>query len=244
MLALSRFRRGGRGQQGANAYRTTDLSSWTLQDLPGLPVLDAVMDSEDDDILWLAFGGYDADARVRRSEDGGVSWAEWAAGLTSVAGQYARAGCRTQRPVCGYGCRRVRAPGRFRLLGALQGGCPKCCARTSHPHSPGELICPPTDGGSGRLPLYSFPPAMRPPSASSAPPPHCGRPRGGLGVPECREGHPRAATVSWVPSTPCPMDSSAAQRDAPPALGRRSSQCAGFRGRSRSPNPVGRRRRR
>ena len=67
------------------AHRTTDLESWTLlQDLPGLPVLDAVMDPADDETIWLAFGGYDADARVRRSEDGGLTWAEEGSGLPAL----------------------------------------------------------------------------------------------------------------------------------------------------------------
>ena len=67
------------------AYRTTDLSSWTLlQNLPGLPVLDALMDEEEEDIVWLAFGGYDADTRVRRSEDGGVTWTEEGSGLPAL----------------------------------------------------------------------------------------------------------------------------------------------------------------
>lgn len=67
------------------AHRTTDLTSWTLlQDLPGLPVLDAVIDPADEETFWLAFGGYDADARIRRTEDGGLTWAEEGSGLPAL----------------------------------------------------------------------------------------------------------------------------------------------------------------
>lgn len=71
--------------KGTLAFRTTNLTQWSaLTGLPGLPVLDALIHPANADTLWLAFGGYDGEARIRRSTDGGASWEEEGSGLPAL----------------------------------------------------------------------------------------------------------------------------------------------------------------
>ena len=71
--------------KGTLAFRTTDLTQWSaMTGLPGLPIADALIHPAAADTLWLAFGGYDGDARIRRSDDGGVSWSEEGSGLPAL----------------------------------------------------------------------------------------------------------------------------------------------------------------
>lgn len=71
--------------KGTLAFRTTNLTQWSaMTGLPGLPILDALIHPSHADTLWLALGGYDAEARIRRSDDGGATWEEEGSGLPAL----------------------------------------------------------------------------------------------------------------------------------------------------------------
>ena len=183
------------------AYRTTDLSSWTLlQDLPGLPVLDAVMDSEDDDILWLAFGGYDADARVRRSEDGGVSWAEVGSGLPALPVNALARDVETSDLYAGTDAGVYVLPAGSDFWAPYKAGLPEVlCSDLAVRRSTGELLLSTYGRGVWKAPLYSVPDrdaaAIRILGARSA---HCGRPPAvKLAFRNAGRDTLVAATVSW-----------------------------------------------
>lgn len=183
------------------AYRTTNLSSWTLlQDLPGLPVLDAVMDNEDDDILWLSFGGYDADARVRRSEDGGVSWAEVGSGLPALPVNALARDVETDDLYAGTDAGVYVLPAGSDLWVPYKAGLPEVmCSDLAVRRSTGELLLSTYGRGVWKAPLYSVPDrdavAIR---ILGAQPAHCGRPPAiKLAFRNAGKDTLLAATVSW-----------------------------------------------
>lgn len=71
--------------RSTQAFRTTDLSTWTpLTGLPGLPVTEALIHPDDAAHCWLAFGGYDPADRIWQSLDGGTSWTSIGEGLPAL----------------------------------------------------------------------------------------------------------------------------------------------------------------
>lgn len=187
--------------RGANAFRTSDLASWTaFSGLPGLPVIDALLHSDSAGVCWLAFGGYDEANRIWRSTDAGETWSSVGAGLPALPVNTLARDKHSGDLYAGTDAGVYVCPAGQSEWTPYKEGLPEVlCTDLDIRYSTGELILSTYGRGLWKAPLYA-PPARDGACLRilGATPPHCGAiPRVALEFRNAGTDTLVAATVVW-----------------------------------------------
>ena len=187
--------------RSTEAFLTTDLASWSpMLGLPGLPVTDVLIDPQDAQHLWLAFGGYDPEHRIWESTDGGATYSTIGEGLPALPVNALVRDTASGDLYAGTDAGAYVLPAVTGLWTPYKEGLPEVlCSDLAIRYSTGELLLSTYGRGLWKAPLHSVPErdgaCLK---ITGATPSHCGAiPRVALDFRNAGADTLVAATVLW-----------------------------------------------